>query len=295
MNLVFSLVFLSLPLASAFASASDNASLPNLAVADDEPMSPFPPGFMSPPDQPLGWMALPPGRPFPSLLSDPRDLKIGLRGNDREEIEADVGGYRSVAGWKGLIKGKSTVAHVGIEGNAYFVMRKEGSSFPLMSSDGLLGFYGEAIRGLWLYQLRFTHISAHLSDGLTPVRQRFSYTRETLSARVARQLGFVRAYFGYHFLVHTKPKLPLHSLQFGASAIFPPHWRKIHPYGGIDFRLRNAQEGNNLQLSMGLALVSSLGAPPLRIGASFLTGHDVRGQFFRERTKKWTFGLDLDF
>jgi hypothetical protein len=257
--------------------------------------NPYPPGFVIPPDQPEGWVALPPGRPFPALPTDPRDLKIGLRKNTKNELEADIGGYRSFAGWKGDVKGEPTVFHTGLEGNAYFLMRQEGPKFPLHSSDGMIGLFGEAIRGLWMAQLRFTHLSAHLSDGLFGIRQRFVYTRETLSLRVAHQIGVVRAYAGYHFLVHTKPELPRHSLQIGAYSILPYHWQRVHPYLGGDLRIRNAQEGTTFNLAAGAALVSSLGAPPLRFAINYLKGHDLRGQFFTEKTEKWSFGLEMDF
>lgn len=268
-------------------------ALPTIArggAAEEDPlatlMSPFPAGFMTPPDQPLGWVALPPGRPFPSLPPDIRDLKLGLRKNNKNELEADVGGYRSFAGWKGNVSGRDTVLHLGLEGQAYFTLHREGQKFPLHSSDGVIGLFGEAIRGLWLYQARFTHLSAHLSDGLFGLRQRFTYTRETLSLRAARQLGFTRAYAGYHFLVHTKPVLPRHSLQLGFYSIFPWHWRKLHPYIGADLRLRNKKEGTNLNLIAGAALVSSLGAPPLRLNVAYSKGHDPRGQFYFEESEQ---------
>lgn len=252
-------------------------------------------GTPSPPDQPTGWIVLPTSRPFPILLSDPRDLKLGLRHNNKKELEADVGAYRSVMGWKGEVEGEKTIFHTGIEGAGYFLLRKEGAKFPLQSSDGLIGVYGEASRGPLAYQLRYTHISAHLSDGLFGVRTRETYTRETLSFRVSRQWDFVRAYLGYHFLAHTQPVLPKHSLQIGTYAIFPLAWKHWHPYAGADYRLRSNEEGRNLFLTLGVALVSELGAAPLRLGASYLKGHDLRGQFFREKTDKWTFGLDIDF
>jgi len=290
---ILAFVFLFFPLIS---HGSESSSLADQALLENDSIfNPFPSVFVSPPDQPQGWISLPPGRPFPSLPSDPRDLKLGLRRNNKNELEADVGGYRSFAGWKGEVKGKETVMHMGLEGNAYFLLRQEGSKFPLHSSDGLIGFYGEALRGLWLYQLRFTHVSAHLSDGLTGTRQRFTYSRETLSLRLARQLGVVRAYGGYHFLVHTKPVLPRHSLQLGAYAILPWHWERVHPFVGGDVRLRNSKEGTTFHLTAGAALVSSLGAPPLRLSLNYLKGHDLRGQFYLEPTEKWSVGLEMDF
>jgi hypothetical protein len=247
-------------------------------------------GFSPPPAQGEGWVALPHGRPFGILPSDPRDLKLALRGNNKKEIEADVGGYRSLAGWRK----EGCVFHVGIEGGAFFQMRKEGSNFPLHSSDGLIGLYAETAREHWAYQLRFTHISAHLSDGLTPVRQRILYTREFVALRAARQLGWFRAYAGYQALVHTKPDLPRHSLQLGGYAYLPWHWGIAHPYLGGDLRVRGKEEGTTFQLGAGAALVSSSGMPPVRLTATYLKGHDLRGQFYLEPTEKWAFGLDLD-
>jgi len=284
------------PLSFAEEGSPALAGAPSAALVEANDLgNPFPAGFMNPPDQSEGWIALPSRRPFPSLLSDPRDLRLALRKNSKGEIEADVGAYRSFAGWKGMIAGRDTVIHTGLEGQAYFIMRKEGSKFPLQSSDGVIGLFAEAIRGMWMYQLRYTHLSAHLSDGLYLQRERIVYTRETLSVRVARQLGFTRAYAGYHFLVHTKPALPKHSLQLGAYSIFPWHWKRVHPYLGADLKIRNAQEGTNLTVSGGAALVSSLGGPPVRLVVTYSTGHDLRGQFYFERQEKWSAGLEMDF
>jgi len=247
-------------------------------------------GFQALPVQEEGWIALPAGRPFGLLPSDPRDLKLALRGNNKKEIEADVGGYRSIAGWRR----DGTIFHTGIEGGAFFLMRKEGAKFPLHSSDGVIGLFAEAAQGKWAYQFRFTHISAHLSDGLTPVRQAFIYTREFVTLRVARQLGWLRPYAGYQFLVNTKPVVPRHMLQLGAYAYLPINWGIAQPYLGGDIRVRGAQEGTTFQLGAGVALISRSGMPPVRFTASYLKGHDLRGQFYTERAEKWTFGMDLD-
>ena len=260
------------------------------ATFDSESAEAFP----SVPDMPDGWNALPRGRAFPVLPSDPRDLKLGLRKNNKGELEADVGGYRSLAGWKGDMGGESVIFHTGIEGNGYFQMRQEGSKFPLASSDGLVGAYAEAARGPMAYQLRYTHISAHLSDGLFGVRAPFVYTREFAALRVARKLGYFRSYAGYQFLNHTAPDLPRHSLQLGGYEILPMHWGIAHPYFGGDLRVRNAREGTTFEFGFGAALVSHLGTPPILLTANYLKGHDLRGQFFEEKTEKWTFGLDLE-
>lgn len=241
-------------------------------------------------EPPDGWTALPSGRVFGVLPSDPRDLKLGLRGNNKSEMEGDVGGYRSLAGWSG----NGCLFTAGIEGAAYFQMRKEGARFPLQSSDGLFGVYGETAHGPWAWQLRFTHISAHVSDGLTAVRPAFVFSREFLALRLKRQIDWLTAYAGYQVLVSTKPALPRHSLQLGAYTILPIHWGIAHPYFGADLRVRGAEEGTTFVLGTGVAFVASNGLPPVRLTASYLKGHDLRGQFYMEKTEKWIFGLDLD-
>jgi hypothetical protein len=237
------------------------------------------------------WTFLPVARrPFGILPSDPRDLHLGLRKNNKRELEADVAGYRSLVAWSD----GNLVAHAGIEGAAYFDMRQEGSKFPLNSSDGLVGIYGEAARGEWAWQARYTHISAHIADGLFGVRAPFVYTREFLALRAAYSLGWLRPYAGYQLLTHTAPDVPRHSLELGAYAILPAHWGPAHPYLGGDLRVRGAREGTTYQLSAGAAFLSRVDVAPVRLTASYLKGHDLRGQFFEETTEKWSFGLDLD-
>ena len=219
---------------------------------------------------------------------------MALRLNRFSEIEADVGAYRSFVGWKGAVLAEPATLHAGIEGNVFAVLGHDGARFPLYSTDGLIGLYGEAIRGLWMYQLRYTHVSAHLGDGLATARPRIGFTRETLSLRLARQIGAVRVYLGYHYLLHTEPKFPLHSLQVGFYSILPAHWGSFHPFLGSDLRWRNAAEGSNVAVTAGLALVSDLGAPPIRLAWSYLRGHDLRGQFYSERMVKTSLGLEMD-
>lgn len=252
--------------------------------------------FFAEPDQAEGSVILPKSRPFAPLPTDPRDLKIGFRKTSRAKVEADVGGYRSIYGWKGEVRGKSLVFHTGIEGNAYFTMRREGSRFPLESSDGLFGLYAEATRNNWFYQVRFTHISAHLSDGSPDVLRNIRFSREFLVLRAARQVRWVRPYIGLIYLVHTIP----HDVdkvggQAGFYAIPPIPWKLFHPYFGMDFRGRGGREGSTWNFAAGLTMSSSNSAPPIRFALSYLTGHELRGQFFDRKVRQFSGGLELEF
>lgn len=258
--------------------------------------SPYPKGFPADPDQPVGSRWLPPGRPFPSIPVDMRDLKIGFRKTNRSEIEADVGGYRTVYGWKGDVSGHDMILHVGIEGNAYFTMRKEGSRFPLQSSDGLFGVYIEAVRNSWFYQLRYTHISAHLSDGVPDINAAIRYSREYILLRVAKQWGWVRPYFALRYLTNTIPEdLNTLGLQAGFYGIAPVELGLFRPYFGVDYRYSGGREGSTTNYGAGLALTSEMGAPLIRFSINYMTGNDLRGQFIDTKVKKWHGGFELDF
>lgn len=241
---------------------------------------------------------LPQSRPFPVLWADPRDIKTGLRKNSHQEIEADVGFYRSILGYKV----DNRVYHFGIEGNGYFLMRRSDSRFPLISSDGLVGLYAEATEKGYALQLRYTHISAHISDdGIASGRVPINYSREFFNLRGAREFHFLNTksfyYLGYRYLVHTVPEsIPKHGGQFGFQSILPRISQLTAPYLAFDYTIRSAYEGSTWVASTGLAIFSSQknGASPLRVSFSYLSGHDPRGQFFGQRLKKLSTGLEFD-
>jgi hypothetical protein len=256
--------------------------------------SDFPEGYSAAPEQSEGWSAVPKGRPFASLPPDPLDIKTALRKNSQQELEASVGSFKSLAGWKGDFHGAPMIFHTGIEGMGLFEMRQQGGKFPLQSSDGFIGAYAEAIQNLEMLQFRYTHISAHLSDGLYGTRTAFVYSREYAALRYAHQFSFARAYVGYQFLAHTIPTLGKHSGEIGFYSVLPQHWGNLHPFFGADLRVRNADEGTTYNLSTGIAILSSEGASPLRIAATYLHGHDIRGQFYMEKLSKFSAGIEWE-
>lgn len=237
---------------------------------------------------------LPSSRPFLPIPSDLRDLKTALRKTDANTWEAEVGSYRSIYGWK-MGEENPVLLHTGIEGNGYFTMRKTQSKFPLESSDGLIGVYVEGSHGAWAHQLRFTHISAHLSDGSPDVTRSFVYSRETLSLRSRYRWNWLEPYIGLHLLAHTLPAgLPVLGYQLGIFGQTPWRLGAWAPYFGVDFRRRGGAEGQTWNLSGGMALLSSSSAPPIRLGVHYTHGHDLRGQFFAKEIRRLAIGLDMD-
>jgi len=253
-------------------------------------------------EQKTGWETLPRNRPFPILVADPREIRTALRKNSKDEIEADVGTYRSFVGWKGSVLKRESIVHFGLEGNGFFIMHHADARFPLVSSDGLIGLYLEAASDEWALQTRYTHISAHLSDdGIATGRTAIEYSREFFTAKLARHFasfGDSFIYAGYQYLTNTTPKdLPKHGGQIGFYSLLPWSCGKTNPYIGFDYKIRSAHEGSTWNATTGLALFSSqknLGAPPIRFAFHYLKGHDPRGQFYGERIEKFSLGLELD-
>ena len=249
-----------------------------------------------------GWEILPHNRPFPLVVADTREIRTALRPNSRNELEAEVGSYRSFMGWKGNFHDEAIVTHFGLEGNGYYIMRHQGSRFPLVSTDGLIGLYFEAAQKNAAVQVRYTHISAHLSDdGIKAGRSTIQYSREFLHLRYAKMFSFFGeafAYLGYQYLTNTDPHdIPKHGADFGFYSLFTPISAHLRPYFGADYKIRNTHEGSTFDLTTGLALLSSQaphGAPPIRFGFHYLQGHDPRGQFYGEHRKKFSGGLEMD-
>ena len=250
------------------------------------------PAFLSQ-DEDVVW--LPSLRPFPSLVSDPRDPKIGILYTNSKSLEARIGGYRSILGFKhGFLFGE-TVSHFGVDGAVYFQLRHDDSRFPTESSDGYFGLYLEGSSDNFLYQLRFGHISAHLGDGLFGERQPIRYSREFFSLRIAQQWEFFRPYIGAEWLVHTVPDLPRWAFQAGFYAVLPIwFWRTFKPYVGFDYRAEDEFNIDTLTTTTGFMLVSDTEAPPIRLTIRYITGKDPRGQFFNDNLDRWAVGLEFD-
>src|SRR5690606_15226269 len=116
------------------------------------------------------------------------------------KLYAIVGNYFSLfsrespSGWR---------THMGLEGRGFFTMRSESSRFPLETVDGMVGVYLEGARNAFQWQFRYTHLSAHLADGLPNVQPQ-AFSRETLSLR----LGYVpnletHVYGGAHYIANS--------------------------------------------------------------------------------------------
>lgn len=242
----------------------------------------------------IGLELLPKGRLFQPTFADPREIRMALTFEGDTRIDAMIGNYFSLLG----IRPKNNddwLADFGLEGAGYFTMRSEDSRFPLETADGLVGVYTELANGPWQYQLRYTHISAHLADGsegITPI----AYSREFLTARV----GYVpspsyQVYVGTHYLTHTIPLLPGWELQSGGSLFYPWAHTKLTPFVGLDLHWN---QESDVTLSVSAQLGVALNNPPdayhsFRFFYSYYSGADPRGQFYNRPLTMNSLGVEM--
>lgn len=236
---------------------------------------------------------LPRGRPFKPTFADPREIRMALGIAADGRLNAFVGNYFSVVGWDDGESGKTAI-HLGIEGAGYFTMHSAGGRFPLETADGLVGLYADASHGEWRYQLRYTHVSAHLADGL-PGASSIPYSRETVIARVGWQpTPTSQVYGGLHWLSNSTPLVTPLQFQLGAYWFLP--WaRKTVPFVAADLKWRRESAFDpSFAFQAGIALND----PPeayrsFRVFYAYYTGADPRGQFFQTQYTSHSLGIEM--
>jgi hypothetical protein len=237
---------------------------------------------------------LPSGRPFRPTFADPREIRMALGFEGDSHLHASVGNYFSLIGFQP--EGEPTWRlHFGLEGAGYFTMRSEGSRFPLETTDGLIGLYFDGDSGPWQAQLRFTHVSAHLSDGNSG-QTAIPYSRETAVLRVGyAPTGHTQLYGGIHYIAHTIPEVGRLALQAGGSWFVPWGSNKLVPFAATDLKWKQESAVNpSWSFQIGLAVNN----PPqayrsFRFFYSYFTGSDPRGQFLNSSYTAHSLGIEM--
>jgi len=219
-------------------------------------------------------------------------MALAFEGDSR--VNAVVGNYFSLFAIQPTDKDANWVAHFGLEGAGYFSMRQADGRYPLETADGLIGVYTEIAHGDFQWQLRYTHISAHLADGSS--ENPIPYSRETLGLRV----GFVPShvlhlYAGASMIANTTPQVSPWGFQTGGSLFWPWNETSLSPFLAWDTQVRQEWVYNpSVNLQVGVALNN----PPeayrsFRIYYSLFTGSDPRGQFSTRRLIAHTIGIEM--
>lgn len=239
----------------------------------------------------IEWEVLPKGRPFRLTFADPREIRMGLNIAGGSRIQAAVGNYFSLLAMR---VDEREFWHFGIEGAGYFGMRQAEGRFPLETTDGLIGLYLEGKRESLEWQLRYTHVSAHLADGSRD--SAIAYSREFLKLRGAYAPSpFFQAYAGIMRLVNTVPDVGKWGLQWGANIFLPSQFELLVPFLAADFQIRQETSFNpSLSFQLGMAFND----PPeawrsFRIFYSFQSGADPRGQFYDRALTLHALGIEM--
>jgi Protein of unknown function (DUF1207) len=210
------------------------------------------------------------------------------------ELTAAIGNYFSLVGWN--VSGEEdTRIHFGVEGAGYFGLRAVDRRFPLDTTDGLVGGYLEGNRGPFQVQFRYTHISAHLSDGV-PSGLPIVYSREFTALRI----GFAPDpykdfYAGMDYVIHSAPRVPRWALQWGMSLFLPWNFLKVVPFTAVDFKWRQESFYNpSMNFELGVALNNAIEAyRSFRLFYAFYTGADPRGQFYQLPFTSNSIGIEM--
>jgi len=233
---------------------------------------------------------LPKGRPFRLTTADPREIQMSLAFHSHERLDAAIGNYFSLIGFGE----KTWRIHGGFEGAGYFTMRQKQKRFPLETTDGLIGVYMEGNLGRWQNQLRFTHLSAHFSDGNigTPI----AYSRESIILRSGYLVtDDFHIYGGFYFPVHAIPTTASWHAQAGFSFFWMmrSHW--VVPFTALDVHWRRESPYDpSGHFELGLALNN----PPesyrsFRIFYSLYVGADPRGQYYLSPLTAHSIGVEM--
>jgi len=153
-------------------------------------------------------------------------------------------------------------------------------------------------------RFRFSHISAHLVDGLYDAeseswlngREPFIFSKEFIELFPYIRKDSFRAYLGLTYIIHVIPdviKKGIYQAGFDYY-ILPLRNCSFIPFMAYDFKLTGIEKysGNNI-VKAGIKFGDSL-ERGLSILISYLSGKSVHGEFYDVSENYWTIGINLD-
>lgn len=146
----------------------------------------------------------------------------------------------------------------------------------------------------WQWQLRYTHISAHLADGSQDVP--IAYSREHLALRFAYfPIHDLDIYAGIYYITNSIPTVAPLAFQIGINYFSPWTAARFTPFFGGDLQWKEQANANpTASLEVGVALSNPQEAyRSLRIFYAYLTGVDPRGQYFTRVTTTHSVGIEM--
>jgi hypothetical protein len=245
---------------------------------------------------------------FPSNFSDPYEAKIGSQFYlDDKNLELNIGTAKDLVHYG--ISPLNRLAF-GIEFfNWTLLNRKSQFRFPVVAADYFFGgyfvFHHKGRRLDWVNRLRFSHISAHLSDGYYDKNQNawidnklpFTYSREFVqwtSAFVHRNL---KLYFDAIYLFHSIPEWRYNTIAGVGSEVIVIAFPKIATkfFSGFDLKFQKVSSNkfeSNKSFSAGFIL-GNQNLSHLRVAYQFYSGYNIHGQFFNAKLNQSYINISL--
>jgi hypothetical protein len=209
-------------------------------------------------------------------------------------------------------------------GGDFFILsrlRSEGKmKFPVETADYYFGlnctgnFKTELFSSLFentSFRLRAGHISSHLVDGYTFLRddttlflqEPFVYSREFLDLIFAFDIaGVLRPYWGLTYIFSTLPKDVQKIVPQTGADFQIPIMEKINLVGGYDLKLHTAKRGsrdyayrrgnNSFQLGALFDLWRNVG---ISLNYYYYNGYSIHGMFFNQKEKYKGFGIQIHY
>jgi hypothetical protein len=224
---------------------------------------------------------------------------------DMEKVQINIGTSHDIV----QFNSDENIFSVGADFFTYTRARKEENfKFPVETIDYLFGintgFKTSSENSEFGVRLRFSHISAHLADGLYKSDSNqwlnnqgpFTYSREFFELLAYYKLSGIRIYAGGEINIHTIPsEIKKTGLQIGFDYYISQFsTNSFTPFLAYDFKLRGYDQyyGCN-SFSAGL----KFGSPESRgfsIFAGYFSGKSNHGEFYFLSEDFLTIGINLD-
>jgi hypothetical protein len=229
----------------------------------------------------------PPGPLAPRALADPLEPRIGITyapGPDRFDgmIGAPLPLLEVLLGSRPL--------RVILEAAVGIRLEREGSFFPLATTDGFFGLGLETRGGPWSARLRLMHHSAHKADGDSTVTYRDpTFSREYGELQIAHSRGGATGYLRIGGAWHAVPRD--RGLDLAAGATWRGGGAGGRPFAAVHLEA-DAERSWRLAKSLraGWETGSTRG---VRLGLRAIEGRSLPGQYW-DRTDRY-FGVEIEF
>lgn len=263
-------------------------------------------------DEGSGWIWLPQGQLFCSLVADPkaeRSFMTYLRG-DFATIANPPPGEKTNIGAVGLGDSFGIFRYTGstpgdglqldLSAAVLSQFNLDQPSFDLINADYLVGLPLTFRNGGFTTRLRVYHQSSHLGDEflLNTRPERLNISFESLELILSHEVSVLRLYAGgEHFFAREPDDLPERLLHGGAE-LRPVSFGSARLFAAVDVKAVEEVDWRPAWSARGgleIARVPTAGHPPQIIGfmIEFYDGLAPYGQFYRDDIRYVGFGFQL--